>query len=207
MVYASACIAYDPMTELPLDFDSILAYLIPGFVAVAGLPFLSPNLQRLFCELSSQPSASTLLLLTIVALVAGILLSDVRVATLHWTCGINLKWIRREPSFASIPSEPIAYGKLVEERRLKAFQETKKSEQTPYRFHGNTLLARDGETLFASRGQRHARDVDLAVAAARKRRSPVSCVSSKGAMKFLHNVMDDGGGALAFALVSPSALG
>jgi hypothetical protein len=134
------------MTELPLDFDSILAYLIPGFVAVAGLSFLSPNLQRLFRELGSQHSASTLLLLTIVALVAGILLSDVRVATLQRTCGIDLKWIplkwiRCEPSFASIPSEPVAYGKLIEEGRLKAFQEAKRSEQTPYRFHGNTLLA------------------------------------------------------------------
>jgi hypothetical protein len=128
------------MTELPLDFDSILAYLIPGFIVLAGLSFLSPNLQRLFRE-PPRHSASTLLLLTIVALVAGILLGDVRVATLQPTCRIDLKWISREPSFASIPREPVAYGKLIEEGRLKAFQEAKRNEQTPYRFHGNTLLA------------------------------------------------------------------
>jgi hypothetical protein len=134
------------MTELPLDFDSILAYLIPGFIAMAGLAFLSSDLQRLFRELGAQHRASTLLLLTIAALVTGILLSDIRVAALHPTCWIDFKWIplswiSREPSSASISGDPIDYGKLIEEGRLKAFQEAKRSEQTPYRFHGNTLLA------------------------------------------------------------------
>jgi hypothetical protein len=129
------------MTELPLDFDSLLAYLIPGFIALVGLTFLSPTLQQLFRDLRSERTGSSTLLLAVLALVTGILLSDIRVVALHPTCRLNLSWVSREPSFAPISGEPVAYGKLADQGRLNAFQEAKRSEQTPYRFHGNTLVA------------------------------------------------------------------
>ena len=129
------------MTELPLDLDSILAHLIPGLIAVVGIAFLSPPLQKLLGRLRTEHGGSTIILLTLIALVSGMLLSDIRVAVLHPTCRLNLSWISHEPSFAQIDGALVAYGKLVGEGRLNAFQEAKRSEQTPYRFHGNTLLA------------------------------------------------------------------
>lgn len=129
------------MTELPLDFDSILAHIVPGLIAIVGIAFLSPPLQKLLGGLRPEHGGTAIILLTLIALVTGLLLSDIRVVALHPTCRLNLSWISNEPSFARIAGEPVAYGKLVGEGRLNAFQEAKRSEQTPYRFHGNTLLA------------------------------------------------------------------
>src|SRR6266496_177242 len=100
------------MTELPLDFDSILAYLVPGLIAVAGVAFLSPPVQQLLGGLRSEHGGSTIILLTLIALVSGMLLSDIRVVALHPSCRLNLSWISREPSFAPITGEPVAYGNL-----------------------------------------------------------------------------------------------
>jgi hypothetical protein len=125
------------VTELPLDFDSILAYLVPGFIAVAGIAFLSPTLQRLLSELRSEHSGSTFLLLTLLALVTGMLLSDIRVVALQPTCRLNLNWINwisHEPSFAPIAGEPVAYGKLTEEGRLNAFQRSQTQRTDPLPF-------------------------------------------------------------------------
>ncbi len=129
------------MTQLPLDLDSILAYLIPGLIAVVGIAFLSPALQKLLGGLRGEHGGSTIILLTLMALVSGMLLSDIRDAVLHPTCSLNLSWISPQPSFRPINRELVNYGKLIGEGRLDAYQEAKRSEQTPYRFHGNTLLA------------------------------------------------------------------
>src|SRR2546423_11883770 len=103
------------MTELPLDLDSILAYLVPGFIALAGIAFLSPRLQRVFIAFQAERSASTLLALSLAALVTGLLLSDLRVALLHPTCRWNLSFISHEPSFSPIPKEVVEYGKLTDD--------------------------------------------------------------------------------------------
>jgi hypothetical protein len=129
------------MTELPIDLDSILAHLVPGLIALAGIAFLSPRLQRLFSRVQAEHSGSILLALTLGALVIGLVLSDIRSAVLHPTCRLNLSRISHEPSFAPIDGEPVAYDKLIKEGRLNAFHEAARNEQTPYRFHGNTLLA------------------------------------------------------------------
>lgn len=81
------------MTELPLDFDSILAYLVPGLIAVVGIAFVSPPLQKLLGGLRAEHGGSTIILLTLIALVSGMLLSDIRVAILHPTCTLDLSWI------------------------------------------------------------------------------------------------------------------
>lgn len=130
------------MTELPIDLDSILAHLVPGLIALAGLAFLSPPLQRLFGTLKEKHSGSTLVALMLGALVIGLVLSDIRTAVLDPTFKLNLSWYP-EPSFAPMPREPVAvaYDKLTEEGHLNAFNAALHNEQTPYRFHGNILLA------------------------------------------------------------------
>ena len=129
------------MTQLPIDLDTILAHLVPGLIALVGIAFLSPRLRRVFDKLEAQPSASTLVALTLGALVIGLVLSDIRIAVLHPTCRLNLSWISHEPSFAPIPGEPVAYDNLIKEGHLNALNAAAHNEQTPYRFHGNVLLA------------------------------------------------------------------
>jgi hypothetical protein len=116
--------------------------LVPGLIALAGIAFLSPRLQRLFGTLKPEHSGSTPIALMLGALVIGLVLSDIRTAVLDPTCQLDLSWYP-EPSFAPMPREPVAvaYDKLIKEGRLNAFNAAVHNEQTPYRFHGNTLLA------------------------------------------------------------------
>jgi hypothetical protein len=131
------------MSELPLDLDNILAYLVPGFLALLGLTFLSPRLQRVFGVIRGKRSGSALLALLLAALVTGLLISDLRVPLLHWTAGGDLSHLPfcHEKSFRPIPNIVVDYGKLTDEGHLHAFQEAKRNEQTPYRFHGNAFVA------------------------------------------------------------------
>jgi hypothetical protein len=132
------------MSELPLDLDNILAYLVPGFIALLGLTFLSPRLRRLFGAIRGKRSGSALLALLLAALVTGLLISDLRVPLLHWTAGRDLSYLpfcHDEESFQPIPKEKVDYGKLTDEGHLHAFQEAKRNEQTPYRFHGDAFVA------------------------------------------------------------------
>jgi hypothetical protein len=133
------------MTNLPIDLDSILAHLVPGLIALAGIAFLWPGLQRLFGTLKAEHSGSTLIALMLGALVIGLVLSDIRTAVLDQTFRLNLSWIPffDRPSFAPMPTEPdaVVYDKLIKEGHLNALNAAVHNEQTPYRFHGNTLLA------------------------------------------------------------------
>ena len=133
------------MTELPIDLDSILAHLVPGFIALAGIAFLSPELKRLFGTLKAEHSGTTLIALMLGALVIGLVLSDIRTAVLDQTFRLNLSWIPffDRPSFAPMPTEPdaVVYDELIKEGHLNALNAAVHNEQTPYRFHGNTLLA------------------------------------------------------------------
>ena len=129
------------MTQLPIDLDTILAHLVPGLIALAGIAFLSERLQQLFRPPAGQPSGGALIALTLAALVIGLVLSDIRIAVLHPTCRLNLSWISDEPSFAPIARQPVAYDNLIKEGHLNALNAAAHNEQTPYRFHGNTLLA------------------------------------------------------------------
>jgi hypothetical protein len=131
--------------QLPIDLDSILAHLVPGLIALAGIAFLSPGLQRLFGTLRAEHSGTTLIALILGALVIGLVLSDIRTAVLDQTFRLNLSWIPffDRPSFAPMPTEPdaVVYDKLIKEGHLNALNAAVHNEQTPYRFHGNTLLA------------------------------------------------------------------
>jgi hypothetical protein len=131
--------------QLPIDLDSILAHLVPGLITLAGIAFLRPGWQRLFGTLKAEHSGSSLIALMLGALVIGLVLSDIRTVVLDQTFRLNLSWIPlvNKSSFAPMHTEPeaVAYDKLIKEGRLNAFNAAVHNEQTPYRFHGNVLLA------------------------------------------------------------------
>jgi hypothetical protein len=133
------------MTDLPIDLDSILAHLVPGLIALAGIAFLSPRIAATLRQLKAEHSGSTLIALMLGALVIGLIVSDIRTATLDQTFRLNLSWIPlfNRPSFEPMPTEPdaVVYDKLIKEGHLNALNAAIHNEQTPYRFHGNVLLA------------------------------------------------------------------
>jgi len=131
------------MSELPLDFDNVLAYAIPGLVVIIGAAWLKPTWKHWFTALHSDHAASALVGMAIFTLVIGMLLGCVRSAVLNPLCKLDLRWAYGSDGFGPISGdwEPINYGKLVDEGHLGALREAKVNERTPYQFFGNTLMA------------------------------------------------------------------
>jgi hypothetical protein len=131
------------MTELPLDFDNVLAYAIPGLLLLVGAAWLNPEWRRWFARLYSDHTGSALVAMAVFTLVVGMLLSCLRSAVLNPSCKLDLRWAYGADSFAPITGdwEPINYGKIVDEGHLGALHEAKVNERTPYQFFGNTLVA------------------------------------------------------------------
>ena len=97
------------MTQLPIDLDSILAHLVASLIALAGIAFLSPELNRLFGTLKAVHTGSTLIALMLGALVLGLVLSDIRTAVLDQTFRLNLSWI---PSSTDQVSNPCLQNRM-----------------------------------------------------------------------------------------------
>jgi hypothetical protein len=131
------------MTELPLDFENILAYAIPGLIVLAGVAWLNPPLRHWFGRLHSEHAGSALVGIAALTLVLGMLLGCLRSAVLSPTRKLDLQWGYHSDSFAPMQgdAEPVNYGKLVDEGHLGALREAKLSERATYQFFGNTLVA------------------------------------------------------------------
>jgi hypothetical protein len=131
------------MTELPLDFDNVLAYAIPGLLLLVGAACLNPTWREWFVTLHSRYTASALLAMTVFTLVVGMLLGSVRSAVLSPSDRLDLRWVWPSETLAPITGdrEPINYGKIVDAGHLGALHEARVNERTPYQFFGNTLVA------------------------------------------------------------------
>jgi cytochrome bd-type quinol oxidase subunit 2 len=131
------------MTELPLDFDNVLAYAIPGLLLLVGAAWLNPTWQESFHTFHATYTGSALLAMGVLTLVAGLLLGSLRSAVLKPFDTRDLRWAYRSESFAPLTGdwEPIDYGRIVDEGHLGALHEARVNERTPYQFFGNTLVA------------------------------------------------------------------
>jgi len=132
------------MTELPLDFDNVLAYAIPGLLLLVGAAWLNPTWRRWFATLHSEYTGSALLAMGVFTLVVGMLLGSLRSAVLSLPDRLDLRWVPySSESFAPMTGdwEAINYGRIVDEGHLGALHEARVNERTPYQFFGNTLVA------------------------------------------------------------------
>ena len=111
------------------NFGFLVAYLLPGFAALAGIGQLSEPVRAwLITPSTNQPTLGGFVYLTAACLACGLLISTFRWAildTLHHRTGI------REPR--------LKFGTL--EQRLPAFQLLVESHYRYYQFYANMVLA------------------------------------------------------------------
>ncbi len=125
------------MSDLGLDFGLLIAYFVPGALALIGLTYFSATAREIVKALTGHDrSPGGFLVATVVALVLGMSISILRAGTVDVSFGYQV------PGFAP-PIEPqgIRYENLTSEGRLAAYLEAKASDKRPYQFYGNTLLA------------------------------------------------------------------
>ena len=71
-----------------LDFGLLIAYVVPGVIALYGLCFVSPRLRELWRGTGVTPTIGGAVLVTLIALVSGRVLSIVRIALMDSTFGV-----------------------------------------------------------------------------------------------------------------------
>ena len=109
------------------NFGLLIAYLIPGFIALVGMSFLSDTI-RAWLVGHDAVTIGGFLYSTIAAMVVGLMCSTVRwiaIDTLHHRTGIR----RPEWNFADLQENLEAYL-LLEENHYRYYQ-----------FYGNSLIA------------------------------------------------------------------
>lgn len=127
--------------EVALDFGTLIAYLIPGYVALramAGLGIAAGDLLPRDALFDGQ----AVVVITVGSLVAGMLVSIVRAVVLERTFAVGFETTSKLPAhWRRIPPAAVDYARLVEEGRMAAYQEAKASEKRPFQFYGNMFLS------------------------------------------------------------------
>jgi hypothetical protein len=115
----------------PIDFGILIAFILPGSVAVYGLRYVSPRISALWSMLESgQVVIGPLILLALATLAVGLIVSSLRVVLL-------------EPIFhvTGVRQENIDYQKPANADQREFFKEMIKNVYRYEQFYGNTLLA------------------------------------------------------------------
>src|SRR5258708_34272697 len=115
----------------PIDFGIVIAFILPGSVAVYGLRYVSPRISALWSMLESgQVVIGPLILLALATLAVGLIVSSLRVVLL-------------EPIFhvIGVRQEQVDYQKLANADQREFFKEMIKNVYRYEQFYGNTFLA------------------------------------------------------------------
>lgn len=125
------------------DFGLLLAYFVPGFIALKGVAFFSSKV-RAVVQAGDTGAGHTMALVAL-ALVAGLGVNVVRFSTLDFTFRVDLTkiaWAGVEgPEHRPVYRVDPDYYRLVEEGRLEAYRETKSEDLRIFQFYGNVLVA------------------------------------------------------------------
>ena len=118
-------------TMAPLDFTTVIAFLLPGFVTFYSLIYVSPRASELIAaSLSKDASAGVLLVLVLFSLAAGVVVSAFR--------GLALDWVQFK---TGINKPTLDYSKLTDEHTLNAFNEAIANTFRFSQFYGNMFVA------------------------------------------------------------------
>lgn len=100
--------------ETPIDFGLFIAYVLPGFTALLGASYFSPEIQSWIGSSESQePTLGGFLYMTVASIAAGLTVSTVRwllMDTLHHWTGLK----RPEWDFSRFQDYLGAYGVLTD---------------------------------------------------------------------------------------------
>jgi hypothetical protein len=115
----------------PLDFSTVIAFLLPGFVTFYSMTYLSPRASEIIAaSISKDASAGALLLLVLFSLVAGVVVSAFR--------GLVLDSLQFK---TGVDKPTLDYSKLTSEHTLNAFKEAIANTYRFSQFYGNMLVA------------------------------------------------------------------
>lgn len=119
------------MFQMPINFGLIIAFFLPGVLTVYSLRYVSPRVDHLLQTIEvGQVFVGPGALLVMAALVAGLIISAVRVVALdpvlHWT---------------GLPKPKVNYEKLVTPEKRAVFNEVVENVYRYYQFYGNVFLA------------------------------------------------------------------
>ena len=127
--------------DIALDFGTLIAYLIPGYVALRALAGLGVAANELLPE-GATFDGQGVVVITVGSLVAGMLVSIVRAVVLERTFALGFQTTSKlPPHWRRIRPATLDYARLADEGRMAAYQEAKASEKRPFQFYGNTFLA------------------------------------------------------------------
>lgn len=125
------------------NFGLLLAYFVPGFVALKGIAFFSSEV-RAITKTGDGGGSHTVALVTLV-LLAGIGIGIVRFSTLDYTFRIDLSTIAlaavEGPEHKPVYRVDPDYFRLTDEGQLEAFREAKSEDLRMFQFYGNVLVA------------------------------------------------------------------
>jgi hypothetical protein len=113
----------------PINFGVLIAFILPGSVAVYGLRYVSPRISALWSMLESgQIVIGPLILLAVATLAVGLIVSSLRVVLL-------------EPIMyrTGVQREKVNYKKLADHREF--FDEMIENVYRYEQFYGNVFLA------------------------------------------------------------------
>ncbi|HXA17296.1 MAG TPA: hypothetical protein VN380_09905 [Thermoanaerobaculia bacterium] len=157
------------MKELNLDFGLLIAYAIPGALALAGAAHWQKPLRDIFGQAyRGEHEAGSLLALATLSIVAGMIISVVRVSTLDHTFEgaftFSPKGIAVLSLLATVPVLGVYARRLPKhgldgsilkgheriepdflviavKKRLDVYREAVNSDKRPYQFYGNAIVA------------------------------------------------------------------
>jgi len=119
-----------PLDFGTLDFGTVIAFLLPGFVTFYSLIFVSPRASELVtASLTKDASAGILLFLMLSSLATGVVVSAFRALFVDW---LQFKTGVKKPD--------LDFSKLTEEHTLKAFNEAIANTFRFSQFYGNLLV-------------------------------------------------------------------
>jgi hypothetical protein len=120
------------MKALPgFDFGIIIAFFLPGFVAIFALSYLSPRVSGIMSALLSKDQSFGASFITVaIALAAGMIISGIRAFVLDSL---------HQKTWKSMPD--LDYSKLTDKDKLAVFNEAINNTYRFYQFYGNMFVA------------------------------------------------------------------
>jgi hypothetical protein len=138
------------MKDFPIDLGTLIAYFVPGYVAIRGFAYISHE----FDLALRSASAEGLVFLFVLSIGLGMIISICRSGTIDKTFQWNLKELllqtpllrRLAPCLSKTYADTSGrvepkFDRLASDSALAAFLAAKAEDMRPYQFYGNTLLA------------------------------------------------------------------
>jgi len=115
----------------PLDFSLVIAFLLPGFVSLYALSFVSPRVSMLMNALAGKDATvGTSLAVLLFALAAGVMTSGVR--------ALMVDWLQHK---TGVNKPALNFGALAQTEVLAAFKEAVGNVYRFAQFYGNMFVS------------------------------------------------------------------